>query len=633
MLPSHKPDNAQPGTASSAQGTLESALPASDVLRARLATMMGAQETAGRDPRSATVGSSQIPANELAMKIAGVSTQVGQGNQHDAATLSQMTLRVPAGQVVTQAYLDHLARLLVIGNLGGPLGKTGEPFSGLSSHQTGHPHPSSSRHGTHPAETPLIARDSPSYPKQPSLPRVENDTRAIESVPREIVRPTLSVKEGQKEELPQIALPKGAQGLQDRPVDREPRTVVAPDSPPQAKPYDGPSTPAMATTPELQRTPEQLPTRDPSPIVTQAIQAAINDARNQSARTIQQILAAEPLSRPPVPDSTTTSSEQLRPLDPSFYSTRQSVELKLEQLRDHLQTIVEATTPRQRPEDPSSLHIPGSATQAVGDFSKAGLPLQSPHPIHDAQRADRSAGDSNPLPFVALREVGNPSLERIPGAAMRAEGELNRSERSVTTETTAQSLAKILKDNSLMDAISKATERIINIGNLKKIEATLDTTVIAAAAAVTLGVIGAEALTKKLLECSKELLQLLREENVESSSLEKAIEQIERIDEMCHDRDVEKVENQAEMVADITGDIIHSGTGLPVEGVIVDGGTMGMTFTDTFGRFQFQNVPLDSGFHIQFIDHRHTFDPTTLLGTVSAVNHFTVTATKVEQAQ
>ena len=216
---------------------------------------------------------------------------------------------------------------------------------------------------------------------------------------------------------------------------------------------------------------------------------------------------------------------------------------------------------------------------------------------------------------------------------MRAEGELNRSERSVTTETTAQSLAKILKDNSLMDAISKATERIINIGNLKKIEATLDTTVIAAAAAVTLGVIGAEALTKKLLECSKELLQLLREENVESSSLEKAIEQIERIDEMCHDRDVEKVENQAEMVADITGDIIHSGTGLPVEGVIVDGGTMGMTFTDTFGRFQFQNVPLDSGFHIQFIDHRHTFDPTTLLGTVSAVNHFTVTATKVEQAQ
>jgi hypothetical protein len=104
---------------------------------------------------------------------------------------------------------------------------------------------------------------------------------------------------------------------------------------------------------------------------------------------------------------------------------------------------------------------------------------------------------------------------------------------------------------------------------------------------------------------------------------------IQELEESCRDRGIEKTERPAGFVADITGVVVLATNGLPVEGVIIDAGTLGSTITDTFGEFRIANVPLETGFSLTCHDHRYSFFPNPIVGTVATMNHFKIQATKL----
>jgi hypothetical protein len=189
------------------------------------------------------------------------------------------------------------------------------------------------------------------------------------------------------------------------------------------------------------------------------------------------------------------------------------------------------------------------------------------------------------------------------------------------------------KGTPLVDALSKSIQKVLNIQVLQKLDRALETVVISGAAGIALGVMGGEALLTQLVALSKELLARLREsgpftkeQEAEHQTIEEMIKDLE---ETCHDRGVEKTERPAGFVADITGVIVFSTNGLPVEGVIIDGGALGTTISDTFGEFKFTNIPLETGYSLTCHDHRYSFFPSPVVGTVSTMNHITINATRL----
>jgi hypothetical protein len=191
------------------------------------------------------------------------------------------------------------------------------------------------------------------------------------------------------------------------------------------------------------------------------------------------------------------------------------------------------------------------------------------------------------------------------------------------------------KGITLVDALSKSTQQVFNLGLLHKLERALDTVAITGAATVVLGALGIEAMIMRLTALSKELLAHLREADTPATELKnehKSIEEMIRdLEAICRDRGIENTEQSAGLVADITGVITASSHGLPIEGVIVDAGHLGTTVTDTFGEFKIANVALNTGFSLTCYDHRYSFFPNPIVGTVSTGNHFSIHATKLDE--
>jgi hypothetical protein len=193
--------------------------------------------------------------------------------------------------------------------------------------------------------------------------------------------------------------------------------------------------------------------------------------------------------------------------------------------------------------------------------------------------------------------------------------------------------AHIEKAHNLLDAISKATQKILSLQTLRNIEQAAETSVITAAAAIALGVIGSEVVLTQILALSKDILTRLRGERPASEEDGKFAADVEAIvkelEIVCADRGVETISQPAGLVADIPGTVRDEATGVPLEGIEIDGGALGITHTNAQGEFMFKNVPVDEGFSITAKHANYSFFPCPALGTVSATTYLTIFGTKL----
>jgi len=168
---------------------------------------------------------------------------------------------------------------------------------------------------------------------------------------------------------------------------------------------------------------------------------------------------------------------------------------------------------------------------------------------------------------------------------------------------------------------------------LRKIDQAVETAVISAAAAVALGVIGGDIVLKEILALGKDILERLRSRTDQTEKHEKEMKEIrdlvEELERICSDRDVETIDQPAGFVADITGTIRHHDTDLPLEGIEVDGGGLGITYTNARGEFIFKNVPLDTGYVVYARSEEYSFFPHPAQGTVSAITNLSISGRKV----
>ena len=398
-----------------------------------------------------------------------------------------------------------------------------------------------------------------------------------------------------------------------------------------------PTAPEISRTAEASRTQDgPPPAKDTSNLITAAISAILNDTRNDTARVVTQVLASDQTTRPQH-DTSDPSLTRATPYTNPF-EARERVQEKLSQIGETLQAIIERSSPVTTPSHKSQEPAHQSYAQSVqGDFSRVDVTHQNVKPVSTIEMQDRG---------VPNRDTDSSSL-RERGALERGHERAERSGTRVSSDSTTGPLAlraagagesttifgPLEKGTTLVEALSKSTQRVLDVHLLQKLDRALETVVISGAAAIALGVMGGEALRKQLLALSREILARLREsgpfteeQDAEYQSIE---EKIEDLEESCRDRGVEKTERSAGFVADITGVIVNSADGLPVEGVVIDAGPLGSTVSDTFGEFRIANVALETGFSLTCHDHRYTFFPNPVLATVSTMNHFTIDATKL----
>ena len=392
---------------------------------------------------------------------------------------------------------------------------------------------------------------------------------------------------------------------------REPERAT---SPVQPEKLETPKAGAQITPPTID--PERAPKAGET-IVSPAIKEALNDPRNNTARLLQQILANDPNpSQPQVSTNTGTWRDPtINPtLNPSLVEVRGSVTERLTQLRDALQITIERSSP-QPLTTPERLQVVSQATSQPGDFRAVEPLTHAARPQTTTQHEGRSNPDS-PRPVPG-------QVEHQTGPALRPVGHAREELQPATIE----------KAHNLLDALSKATQKLLSLQTLRNIEYAAETSVITAAAAIALGVMGSEVVLKQILALSKDILTRLRGERTPSEENEKVAADVEalvqELEMECADRGVETINQPAGLVADIPGTVRDEATGLPLEGIQIDGGPLGITHTNAQGEFIFKNVAVDESFSIVAKNGTYSFFPCPALGTVSATTYLTIFGTRL----
>jgi hypothetical protein len=370
------------------------------------------------------------------------------------------------------------------------------------------------------------------------------------------------------------------------------------------------TSPIPGERPETPKTGVQMtsPTIDPE----RSLKEALNDPRNNTARLLQQILANDP--NPSHPQFSANIGTWRDPtanptLNPAVADARGSVTDRLTQLRDALQIAIERSSP-QPLASPERLHFVSHATSQIGDFRAVEPVTYAARPQTAIQHEGRSNSDSP----RALLGQAKPHT----GPSLRPAGQGRDDLPSETVE----------KANKVLDALTKATQKLLSLKTLRSIEYAAETSVIAAAAAIALGVMGSDVVVTQILALSKDILSRLRGEKEtpeQDDAIANDVEDIvKELELACADRGVERIDQQPGLVADIPGTVREETTGLALEGIEIDGGPLGITHTNSQGEFIFKNVPVDEGFAIVTKDAHYSFFPCPALGTVSATTYLTI---------
>ncbi len=360
-----------------------------------------------------------------------------------------------------------------------------------------------------------------------------------------------------------------------------------------------------------------------------SVRNTLNDPRNDTARLMQQLLTGDlhqgrqsPAAIAGVANTDRSVSQQV---EPTLIPIRAGINEGLSQIRDALQTTIERSSPRP-PSSPTQVDTVSAQATKPGDFTRIEPVRHHQAPTVTIQGEDRAAQrplqeHTNPV----FRPIGGEGL----GISLSSPGGL----RPAGHPSPERATTPLDTGTSLLDAIARAAEKAFSLQTLRKIDGAVETAVISAAAAVALGVIGGDIVLKEILALGKDILGRLRPRTGPKEKHEEEIKEIrdlvEELEKICSDRDVETIDQPAEFVADITGTIRHHDTDLPLEGIEVDGRSLGVTRTNARGEFIFKNVPLDTGFVVYARSAEYTFFPHPAQGTVSAMTNLSIFGRKV----
>ncbi len=371
--------------------------------------------------------------------------------------------------------------------------------------------------------------------------------------------------------------------------------------------------------------------KDPAvePIIPPSVRDALNDPRNETARLMQQLLSSDPRQgrESSAPNGGATNSERSvsHYVEPTLVSVRGGINEGLSNIRDALQTTIERSSPCP-PSSPTQADTVSAQTSKPGDFTRIEPVRHHVAPAVTIQGEDRAAQrPPQEQPLSLFRPTGGEGI----GISLSSPGAL----RPAGHPSSEHATKPLDTGSSLLDAIARAAEKALSLQTLRKIDQAVETAVISAAAAVALGVIGGDIVLKEILALGKDLLERLRPRTDHTEEQEKEIREIrdlvEELEKICSDRDVETIDQPAEFVADITGTIRHHDTDLPLEGIEVDGGTLGVTHTNARGEFIFKNVPLNAGYVVYARNAEYSFFPHPAQGTVSAMTNLSIFGRKV----
>jgi hypothetical protein len=248
---------------------------------------------------------------------------------------------------------------------------------------------------------------------------------------------------------------------------------------------------------------------------------------------------------------------------------------------------------------------------------------------HSVQDATPRATDQQRLPDLQ-REISTPAFTIAASAPTEQKVAPQQS-----TEPTSRSTItpqEHQQANQILSGLEKITSQLISLNALRTIDRALETVCLSVVAGGYLGAQGAAYIFRETLTATVDIIARLREMlgipstlTAELSTVQESLDQLEK---QCLDRDFEKVTSAAGFVGDIIGQIKLSGSGLPVEGITVDGGSLGTCITNSLGEFRFDNIPLDTGYEITAHDARYLFFPSSFVGTVATTNQLTFSATK-----
>jgi hypothetical protein len=274
---------------------------------------------------------------------------------------------------------------------------------------------------------------------------------------------------------------------------------------------------------------------------------------------------------------------------------------------------------RSSPQPRTSNDRPAIINHSVanqGDFTRIDVPINGGRPTTNVQ----AEGRSSPNAIVPLATPADYSSSLTHGGAIRPVGYAREGTDSARQE----------KANTALEALSKAAQKILSVSTLRSLENAAETAVLTAAAAIALGVMGSEIVLKEIVALSEEIMKRLRGEKLGGEKGEKELVELEQaireLEEECADRGVETINQPAGLVADIAGTVKDDSSEAPLEGIEIDGGPLGVTFTNAQGEFIFKNVPLDQGFTIVAKNSRYSFFTSPAIGTVSAATYLTIFA-------
>lgn len=180
-----------------------------------------------------------------------------------------------------------------------------------------------------------------------------------------------------------------------------------------------------------------------------------------------------------------------------------------------------------------------------------------------------------------------------------------------------------MKTPPVIDLLKRVVQNVTTIDGLRRIESALEGVCEHLVATALVGAIGAHkvgvALSAAILELigafsrEKESLDLTPEEDLHYQQL---------LAQLALAREATIAEDPFVLVGDVTGEVIHTATGLPIAGVLINGGTLGTIYTDSMGRFRFKNIPIGSGFVLVASHADFDFFPGEIVGTATESSHF-----------
>lgn len=234
-------------------------------------------------------------------------------------------------------------------------------------------------------------------------------------------------------------------------------------------------------------------------------------------------------------------------------------------------------------------------------------------------------------PSEPRREVSTPSITPSPLTVVDKTVAPQQTADSTNRSTTpAQEQQRAIQ---LLDGLEKITSQLMSMTTLRAMDRALETVCLSVVAGGFLGAQGATYIVRETLTATNDIIARIRDMMGIPTTLSKELctvqESLNQLEKQCLDRDFEKVDSAAGFVSDITGRILLSGSGLPVEGITVDGGSLGTCITNSFGEFHFDNIPLDTGYEITAHDASYLFFPSSFVGTVATANQLIFSATKV----